>query len=440
LATFSVDRTLLRGLAGCGLALMMASPALAGPMLLADAASGEVIFQREAGRPWYPASVTKLMTTYVALSQMREGKVRPETLITFTANAEAQDPSKMGFKAGTQLTLENALRMLMVKSANDVAVAIAEGLGGSVEGFAEEMNARAQRLGMSGSHFVNPHGLPNPEQYTTARDMAVLARALIRDFPEAEALFRIPAIKLGKIRMRNHNGLLHSYQGVDGMKTGFICASGFNVVASASRGGKRLIAVVFGGSSASDRNETAAALFEKGFQPSFSLFGSRPPSLDQLDNAGGAPGDMREVVCGKGKRRPAETDDDEPSAAAATSSDPDGIYAAVRGDRPAPAAAARTGQPARPSLLGPTVIGEAIPVYLGPARGDTILAGIAPGGAPAQQIAVPRQITPGSPVAAGMAGGRGLRPDSGAVSGAAAYAPAPAGTSRVPVPRPRPRS
>ncbi|NJL08417.1 MAG: D-alanyl-D-alanine carboxypeptidase [Methylacidiphilales bacterium] len=367
---------------------------------------------------------------------MREGKVRPETLITFSANAEAQAPSKMGFKAGSQLTLENALRMLMVKSANDVAVAIAEAVGGSVEGFADEMNARARRLEMTGSHFVNPHGLPNPEQITTARDMAVLARALFRDFPEAEALFRIPAIKLGKIKMRNHNGLLHSYQGTDGMKTGFICASGFNIVATATRDGKRLIAVVFGGASANDRNETAAWLFERGFQRSISFFAPSPPSLDQLDNIDGPPGDMRDVACGKGKKRPAETDDDEPPMTAGVSNtDPDGIYASVHRDQPA-AAGRSNASAARPSPLGPAVIGDAIPVYLGPARGDTILAGIAPGAGPtAQQIAVPRQIMPTSPVTAGMAGGRSLRPDGG-VSGAAAYAPAPdRATSPVPVPR-----
>jgi D-alanyl-D-alanine carboxypeptidase len=437
----------LRGVAGLGLAAVLGSHALAAPALLVDAASGQVIYQREAGRPWYPASVTKLMTTYVALSQMREGKVRPETLITFSANAEAQDPSKMGFKAGTQLTLENALRMLMVKSANDVAVAIAENLGGSVEAFAAEMNSRARRIGMTGSQFVNPHGLPNPEQYTTARDMAVLARALIREFPEAEALFRIPAIKLGKIKMRNHNGLLHSYRGVDGMKTGFICAAGFNVVATATRGNKRLIAVVFGGASSSDRNETAAALFERGFQPGFSLFGSSQPAVDALDNLGGPPGDMRDVVCGKGRKRPAEAEDDDvaPAAdAARSSSDPDGIYAVARGDRPAAAAAPRSAA-ARPSLLGPVTIGEAVAVYLGPARGDTMLAGIAPGGTTAtRQIALPRPITPAtSPVAAGVSGGRGLGPSAGGAgaASAAAYAPAAGGaTGAVPVPRPRPRN
>ncbi|CUU43993.1 D-alanyl-D-alanine carboxypeptidase family protein [Blastochloris viridis] len=427
-----------RGLAGLGLAVAVATQATAAPTLLVDAHSGEVLFQREAGRPWYPASVTKLMTTYVALSEMRAGHVRPETLITFSANAEAQDPSKMGFKAGTQLTLENALRMLMVKSANDVAVTIAENLGGSVEGFAAQMNAHAQRLGMTGSHFANPHGLPNPEQFTTARDMAVLARALIRDFPEAEALFRLPAIKLGKIKMRNHNGLLHRYDGADGMKTGFICASGFNVVATATRGGRRLIAVVFGGATANDRNETAAALFERGFQPSFSFFASSPPRLDQLDNVASEPGDMRDVVCGKGRKRATENDDDGP-AAAASNSDPDGIYAAVRVDRPTPSQTAA----ARPSLLGPVVLGDAVPVYLGPARGDTLLAGIAPGGSGgAVQVAVPRRIAPTAiPVTAGVAGGRGLGSSAGAVSspsGGNAYAPASVGAT-VPLPPPRPR-
>ena len=283
-----------------------------------------------------------------------KGKVRPETLITFSANAEAQDPSKMGFKAGTQLTLENALRMLMVKSANDVAVAIAEGLGGSVEGFADEMNARARRLGMTGSHFVNPHGLPNPEQYTTARDMAVLARALIRDFPEAEALFRIPAIKLGKIRMRNHNGLLHSYQGVDGMKTGFICAAGFNVVATATRGGKRLIAVVFGGSLGQrPQRDRRRAVREGASSPaSISSPDARRASISSTMPA------VRPATCAtwcaararSARPRPTTTSPRRPPGA--SSADPDGIYAAVRGDRPAAHRTARrrcgAAEPARP--------------------------------------------------------------------------------------------
>ncbi|WP_126401881.1 D-alanyl-D-alanine carboxypeptidase family protein [Blastochloris tepida] len=436
--------------------LLAAAPAGAAPTLVVDADSGQVLHQREAGRPWYPASVTKLMTTYVALSRIREGRAWPETIVTFSDNAVAQSPSKMGFKAGTQITLENALRMLMVKSANDVAVAIAETLGGSVAGFAADMNAYARRLGMSGSNFVNPHGLPDAEQYTTARDMAVLTRALIHEFPQAEALFRIPAIQLGKIKMRNHNALLHRYEGTDGMKTGFICASGFNVVVTATRGGKRLIAVVFGGTTANERNETAAALLEQGFQPRFSLFESAS-SVDSIANSGGGPVSISEMVCGKGRKQAEDTDDDEPAGTAVprTSSDPDDIYATIHGDRPAAArasaaaasatgaAAAKSAKPARPSLLGPVVIRPAVPVYTGPARGDTMLAGIAPSPAPATLMAARRINPDGRAVAASVAAGGAplplTKPMTPAVPNLSAYAPT-AGTGSVPVPRPRPRA
>lgn len=154
----------------------------------------------------------------------------------------------------------------MVKSANDMAVVLAEGVGGNVENFVSLMNANAQALGMTATRFRNPHGLPDDEQVTTARDMAILARALIKEFPEHEAYFRIPTIQVGKRLLRNFNRLIDRYPGADGMKTGFICSSGFNLVASAHRGTQRLIAVVLGSHNAVARAEQAASLFERGFQ------------------------------------------------------------------------------------------------------------------------------------------------------------------------------
>jgi D-alanyl-D-alanine carboxypeptidase len=148
------------------------------------------------------------------------------SLIAISELAHSQVPSKMGFKPGTQVTLDNAMKMMMVRSANDIAVAIAEGVSGSVENFSAEMNAAAQRLGMTQSNFVNPNGLPDPRQVTSARDLAILARALIREFPEYDLYWHIPAIKFGKRIMRNYNKLIDRYPGADGMKTGFICASG----------------------------------------------------------------------------------------------------------------------------------------------------------------------------------------------------------------------
>src|SRR3712207_2291165 len=209
------------------------------PSLVVDVDSGRVLYAERATDPWYPASVTKLMTAYVALQAVRQGRLSLDTPLPLSELAHSMPPSKMGFPPGIEVTLDNALKIIMVKSANDVSVAIAEGIGGSVEGFADMMNAAAQRLGMRESRFVNPHGLPDERQHTSARDMAILGRALFREFPEHAGYFQIGAIKFGRRIMNNHNGLMGRYPGADGMKTGFICASGFNVVASATRNGRR---------------------------------------------------------------------------------------------------------------------------------------------------------------------------------------------------------
>ncbi|RZK87754.1 MAG: D-alanyl-D-alanine carboxypeptidase, partial [Methylobacterium sp.] len=221
-----------------------AANATTAPILVVDVDSGKVIYGQAATDPWFPASITKLMTTYVALDLVRQGKLSLDTLITISPAAAAEPPSKMGFRPGTKLTLDNALKIIMVKSANDVAWAIGENLGGSVEGFAQMMNETAQRIGMRESRWTNPNGLPDARQWTSARDMAVLGRALIRDFPDSRGLFSISAIQFGRSVMANHNGLLGRYAGADGMKTGFICSGGFNVVATATRNGRRILTVV----------------------------------------------------------------------------------------------------------------------------------------------------------------------------------------------------
>jgi len=286
-----------------------ANVAGATPILLVEADTGKVLEQQDAGKPWYPASVTKLMTVYVALNAVREGRLSLDTPMAVSPLAASQQPTKMGFGVGTQVTLDNALKMLMVKSANDIAVVIAEGVGGTMPNFVAEMNDTAAKLGMTSSHFENPNGLPDPDQVTTARDLAILARALIYHFPEQEALFRIPAIRIGKIVLRNYNRLIDRYPGADGMKTGFICSSGFNLVATATRGQKRLIAVILGAPSAVARTEQAALLFEKGFQPSWSIFGASSPTLDAITNVGGAPTDMN--ICNRKRAvAAAENEDD----------------------------------------------------------------------------------------------------------------------------------
>jgi D-alanyl-D-alanine carboxypeptidase len=246
-------------------ATLTATPARAEAVLLVEADSGKVLHAENATYPWYPASVTKLMTAYVTLRAMKEHRITPDTLFTMSRNAVAQAPTKMGFPVGTQVTVDNALKMMMVKSANDMAVLLAEGVSGSIENFADEMTRTAHGLGMTESNFVNPNGLPADGQVTSARDLAILARALIREFPEYDFYWHIPAIKFGRRVVRNYNKLLGRYPGADGMKTGFICASGFNLVASATRGGKRLIAVVLGAPSSGARAVKAAELLESGF-------------------------------------------------------------------------------------------------------------------------------------------------------------------------------
>ena len=281
-----------RAMLGVAALILVATSAQATPFLVVDADSDQVLMQSEATQPWYPASLTKLMTVYVALDAVRAGKLTLDTPLVMSARAARMPPSKMGFKPGTEVTLDNALKMLMVKSPNDVAVMVAEGVSGSVEAFANDMNADAQRLGLHESHFVNPNGLHNPDHVSSARDMAMIARALLREFPNQADLFDIGAIQLGRQYIPNHNGLLGRYPGADGMKTGFTCPAGFNVVASANHSGRRLIVVVLGAPSARSRNQEAADLFDRGF-----AMGGGGASLESLPTGSGPAPNMRADVC-----------------------------------------------------------------------------------------------------------------------------------------------
>jgi D-alanyl-D-alanine carboxypeptidase len=269
------------------------APARATPSIVIDVSSGAVLSHDQATASWYPASVTKLMTAYVALEAVRQGRISLDTPVMMSPRACREAPSKMGFRAGSEVTLHNALVMLMVKSANDIAVAIAEGVSGSVEAFADEMNRASASLGMTQSVWYNPNGLPDERQVTSARDLAILGRALYLQFPEHANLFNIGAMQLGKQIIPTHNHLLGRYPGADGMKTGFTCSAGFNLVASASRGGRRLIAVVLGAPNPILRTAKIAALLDRGFQS-----GAAVASLASLPSSGptAAP-DLRESVC-----------------------------------------------------------------------------------------------------------------------------------------------
>jgi D-alanyl-D-alanine carboxypeptidase len=297
--------------AACTAVALSTSRASAEALLVIEVESGKVLHAENATYPWYPASVTKLMTAYVTLRAVKDGRMTLDKLLPVSHIAASQNPTKMGFKVGTQVTADNALKMLMVKSANDVAVVLAEGVSGSVENFADEMNRAARRLGMTQSNFVNPNGLPADDQVSSARDLAILARALIREFPEYDSYWHIPAIRFGNKVIRNYNTLIGRYPGADGMKTGFICASGFNLVASATRDGKRLITVVLGAPSSPVRAIKTAQLLERGFNTGPLAW--LTPSLgtvDALVPIDAAPPNLREQMCGKNRKRPASEEED----------------------------------------------------------------------------------------------------------------------------------
>src|SRR5476651_865550 len=292
--------------------LAAGSRAQAEAQLLIEAATGKVLHAENATYPWYPASVTKLMTAYTTLRAIKEKKVAFDTLLTMSKNAVAQQPTKMGLQLGAKVTIDNALKMLMVKSANDVAVAIAEGVGGSIEGFADMMNANARRLGMSQSNFVNPNGLPAENHITSARDLGILARALIREFPEDDPYWHISSIRYGNRVLHNYNSLIDRYAGADGMKTGFICASGYNVVASATRNGRRLIAIVLGAYSGAVRAQKAAQLLERGFSSGgLSWLTPALGTVDALAPMDAQPPNLRDEMCGGHRRKPAAEDNEE---------------------------------------------------------------------------------------------------------------------------------
>ena len=297
----------------CAASALAPSRAGAEALLVIEAESGRVLFAQNAGYPWYPASVTKLMTAYVTLRAVKEGRLSLDTPLVVSANATAQSPVKMGFAVGTVVTVDNALKMLMVKSANDMAVVLAEGVAGSIENFADEMNANARRLGMVQSSFVNPNGLPADDQISSARDLAILARALIRELPEYDYYWHLPGIRMGKMVRWNYNTLIGRYPGADGMKTGFICASGFNLVASATRNGRRLIAVVLGAPSSAARALKAAQLLERGFNSASGLSWFMTPfgTVESLQPIAAAPPNLREEMCGAHRKRPATEDEDD---------------------------------------------------------------------------------------------------------------------------------
>jgi len=348
--------------------------------LVIEADSGKVLEAENATVPWYPASVTKLMTAYVTLQAVKDGKLTLNTLLTVSPTAASQSPSKMGFRPGTQVTVDNALKMMLVKSANDMAVVLAEGVGGSIDGFSAMMNQTAQKLGMTQTSYVNPNGLPADGQITSARDLAILARSIIKNLPEYEYYVHIPSIRFGKRITQNFNRLIGRYPGADGFKTGFICASGYNLVASATRDGRRLIAVVLGASSGTARSVRAAQLLDRGFA-SNGLSWLRPSlgTVDQLAPIDASPPNLREEVCGGKRHRPASDEDD---AVASNAGNSGSASAAGDGANASAMFLASTLQAPLPKpsewLAAPPAPSEPIVVYTGPTRsGAALVAAVA---------------------------------------------------------------
>jgi D-alanyl-D-alanine carboxypeptidase len=278
-----------------------------GPSLLFDAHTGEVISQERAGEPWYPASLTKLMTAYVIFKKIKEGKLALDQHVMISALAHSQPASHFGLPTGQFVTIDFALQGMLVYSANDMAYVLAEAGGNSVFRFAKEMNAIAHDMGLASTHFVNPNGLFDPRQITSARDIGIVAALLINQFPEHAHYFSQPSVAVGKRQLMNHNSLIRIMPEAVGMKTGFVCNSGYNLVGSAVKGGRQLVSVVLGAHSGGARASLSQLLLKAGLE--------RIPDpqhvkvAEIVDQAYGAivPADMSAAVC-KGRPPTSQVD------------------------------------------------------------------------------------------------------------------------------------
>lgn len=265
---FRITFAFALSLLGLGI-LTLAAPAQARPVqasIVVDAATGKVLSSSNADTLTYPASLTKMMTLYLLFEALEDGRVKLTDSITFTKNAAGKSATNLNVRGGDRIGIETAILALVVRSANDVATAIAEHLGGTESGFARLMTNKAQMLGMTRTTFRNANGLPDSKQKSTARDMATLSIALIRDFPQYYGYFKRTSFKYRGVTYSGHNKLLKTFKGYDGIKTGYIRASGFNLASSAERDGRRLVVVVLGGSSPSMRDRKVADLLTAGFK------------------------------------------------------------------------------------------------------------------------------------------------------------------------------
>ena len=281
-----------------GLALIASTVAPAGaiPMLLVDASNLNVLYAEDAGQPWHPASLTKLMTAYLTFAAIKDKRVTLDTPVVISQHAWNQAPAKSGLEVGQSVSLKDALYIMLVKSANDMAVAVAETVGGDEKTFVAQMNQMAHDMGLTATHYDNANGLKSPGQISSARDLAMLALYVQRDYPQYMPIFDTQAVQLGAHTLKASNDMLEHFAGMTGMKTGFICQSGLNIVASVNRDGRNLIAVVLGGSSGRERNELAAQMFLRGLSGALKPTGQTVIDIKDLD---GPPTDMSQQICGK---------------------------------------------------------------------------------------------------------------------------------------------
>ena len=271
------------------------SPLIAQPQLLLDMRTGEVLYENQAGKAWYPASLTKLMTALIVFEAISAKKITLDTPIIISKNARNVPPSKSGLPLETAITIKDALFLLIVKSAHDVAIALAETISGSEKAFVLEMNRVAQNLGMTGTNFVNSNGLHNETQISTARDLAILALTIRARYAKYNDLFLTSEVKLGEQIMKTYNNLLTGFLGADGMKTGYICAAGYNIIATAKRNDKYLMAIILGASSIRERGQRTAQLLQKGF--SGELLGTGKNIMNLNNEHNNIAKNMRPLIC-----------------------------------------------------------------------------------------------------------------------------------------------
>lgn len=286
--------------------LFFVKNSIAESYIVVDLDTSKVINRHEAFKRWYPASLTKLMTAYLAFDALRLGKFTISTPVYISDHAKSVVPVRSKYKAGTYIPFISALQLILVHSTNDLAVALAEAIGGNEDNFVLQMNEMTKKIGMMRTHFMNPHGLFDKNHYSTAYDIALLATKIRQDFPQYAHFFKIQGLEMQNSRriIKNSNNLLGRFEGADGLKTGFTCASGYNLAASATRDEKTLVAIVLGAQTIEDRELLTAQLLEEGFENKKDLSETLSSlQKEELNSDWNKVPDMRSFACGQAARK-----------------------------------------------------------------------------------------------------------------------------------------